>query len=77
MTADTPVAKNKCYVTLPEGIEKPEVLKIAYEDQTQTGIGALESGKDMEDLVLYNLKGRVVDAGAKGVVIAKGRKMLK
>lgn len=77
VTSDTPVAKNKCYVTLPEGIEKPEVLKIAYEDQTQTGIGALESGKDMEDLVLYNLKGRVVDAGAKGVVIAKGRKMLK
>ncbi|MDE5551086.1 MAG: hypothetical protein K2I99_07065, partial [Bacteroidaceae bacterium] len=66
---------NRCYLTMPAGNAPLRAIFFGSEEGT-TGIEATEA-TGAEDGILYNLAGQKVDASYKGIVIKKGKAMLK
>lgn len=66
---------NRCYLTMSAGSAPLRAIFFGSEEGT-TGIEAAEA-TGAEDGILYNLAGQKVDASYKGIVIKKGKVMLK
>lgn len=66
---------NRCYLTMSAGSAPLRAIFFGSEEGT-TGIEAAEA-TGAEDGILYNLAGQKVDASYKGIVIKKGKAMLK
>ena len=67
---------NRCYLTMPAGNAPLRAIFFGSEEGT-TGIEAAAEATGAEDGILYNLAGQKVDASYKGIVIKKGKTMLK
>ena len=69
------IPEKKGYLVLT-GMGAGAKLRFAIEDDTPTGIGAIEAGAEGSAL-MYNTAGQRVDKAYKGIVIVNGRKYLK
>ena len=69
-TAPRTVPANRCYLSVPSGVKS---LRLGVDDDAD-GIAMPEWVVDTDESVVFDLSGRKVSKGTKGIVITKGRK---